>query len=186
MGGRPQRRAMLAELERRTREYFETPEGEAPAESILDYVCARVADGCSLRELAEAVALDVGFAIPRERLVTLLEHVFGADVEHKLTLARTRGASALVDEALVIVDEVQDSNEELTRARNRANQRNWMAERADRKAFGRQPDGANVTISFGDLHLQALQSLPIPQALPHGETVEAEGVTVETVQETTH
>ena len=73
--------------------------------------------------------------------------------------ARKIGAHAMVDEALEIVDSADALS--IGVDRERAKTRMWLAERANKKDFGKEA-GVQVTLSIGDLHLQALRQLPDP------------------------
>jgi hypothetical protein len=74
--------------------------------------------------------------------------------------ARKVGAHAMVEEAQAIADGA--SNEDVALARERVKVRLWQAERANREDFGQQKD-TNVNITVGDLHLEALRSMPAEQ-----------------------
>lgn len=76
--------------------------------------------------------------------------------------AREIGAYAMAEEALEIVD--NSSPERISIDRERARMRQWLAERANKKDFGRPQDTAPAQISIGQLHLTALQAAALPPA----------------------
>ena len=84
--------------------------------------------------------------------------------------AREIGAHAMADQALDIVDHSDIMN--ITVDRERAKMRTWLAERANKKDFGKDRGDVNLNLNIGDLHLEALQSAQ--KALPEPEVVDAE------------
>ncbi len=84
--------------------------------------------------------------------------------------ARARAATALVEEAREIADEVDaDHPGELNKAKLRIGVRQWTAERWNRQAYGAPSAQANVTINLGSMHLDALRSRTVgPAEEPQG------------------
>lgn len=72
--------------------------------------------------------------------------------------ARRVGAHVLAEQALEIVDDA--TSETISVDRERARIRQWLAERANPKDFGKEGAGVNLQLSIGDLHLQAVKQLP--------------------------
>jgi hypothetical protein len=89
----------------------------------------------------------------------------GGDRWEKFQQARRLGAFALADQAQEIVDSSDPLN--IAVDRERAKIRTWLAERANREAFGAQKEQAQV-LNVGELHLHALQQSEsaAPTALP--------------------
>lgn len=180
MAGRPRRRAMLARLEQRTRaEFLDEPEA-----THLDYVELWQASGRTLNKLAaelSAPITDSGRAdtgtldcngrpadasagiVSGEMISRYLYTTFGADAtETRLSRARARGAHRLNDETIAIADGLTAENTtpvDIGAARLRISARQWTAERWNAAEFG-QAKGTSVSISIGQLHLQALLAVP--------------------------
>jgi AcrR family transcriptional regulator len=86
--------------------------------------------------------------------------------------AREIGAHAMADEALDIVDRA--TNDTITVDRERAKVRQWLAERANKKDFGKDRGDVNLNLSIGDLHLDALQAAQKALPMGEGQVVDAE------------
>lgn len=174
MAGRPQHRAMVAELEKRARARFELAPDE-PAD-VLAYAEDWVASGGTIQGLADEMAFFLSFDIRRERLSAYLNSL-GEDAGVRLTHARTRGADALAEQSVEISDEHASESVDVSRNRQRASARQWLAGAWDRGKYGQNGAGGAVTISIGALHLGALRAAatrPNPALLHSGETVDAE------------
>lgn len=155
MAGRPRRQAMIAELERLTREFFE----DDPIPDHLAYVECLVAAGSSIQATAESLSLTLQFTVDRE---TLRRYLYSLDANHaaeRLARAREEGAHAAAEESRSIADTVDEDGGAVAKARLRVSTRQFLAERWNPAAFG-QSKGVNVSISVGSLHLQALQAAP--------------------------
>ena len=178
MTGRPKLRALVVELEQRTRDYFDGDE-DTTTPTVLDYVAARLADGGSLRALADSLAVDVGFTVHAERIERYLVKTFGqGEYDTAITRARTRGAHRLAEDAICIVDEPADTQVEVSRAASRARTRQWQAERQNRAELGNQ-SGPSVSITIGSLHLEALRAPRVHNLLPTPPIIDADVVTIE-------
>lgn len=157
MSGKPRRRALIAELEHRTRDYFEVPTGEASTATHLGYVVEYIRNGGTMKELAEEMSVTVGFQVFGGQITTYLCEAFPEEAEHALINARARGAFALVDDSISIVDAPALDSVDVSRAASRARVRQWTAERFNRRELG-APSAPSVTISVGTLHLDALRA----------------------------
>ena len=161
MPGQPKRRAMLAALDARTRDFFELPDDQPLSHSHLDYAEAMIASGTSIYQLAD----DLG--VSRE---TLRRHLYAQDPDHaseRISRARGDGGHALAEQGLVLVDAPAETSVDVNRASSRARHRSWLAERwAPDLAI--QRGSANITLNIGQLHLEALQARPT-QANPAGK-----------------
>lgn len=152
MAGRPKRRAMIEELERLTKDYFDE---ETSTHTHLDYVAAQTENGLTLTELAENITGRVQTEISREMLSTYLRSAF-SDTEARLTEARAFASHTLVEQAIKYVDAPAYSTVAVSRAASRARARQWTAERWNAREMG-QNKQAGVTFNIGALHLSALR-----------------------------
>jgi hypothetical protein len=159
MAGRARAKALTDELTKRATRYFQ-PEPDEPQPSALDYVCSRVEGGTTTKALAQEISESTGLEVDYSMLLRHLSAQFGAQAcDEAIDSARARASHFHVETALEIVDERQDDQAGVSRAASRARQRNWMAERQNRKQYG-QDKGVSVSVSIGSLHLQALQAVP--------------------------
>lgn len=85
--------------------------------------------------------------------------------------SRRLGAYSMTDEALEILD---GSNAESIQVdRERAKMRQWMAERANRADFGKEPK-TQVTLNLGAIHLTAIKNTSAEIAAAFDDVPEAE------------
>ena len=160
MAGKPLHRAMLVELDALTRRYFEIEDGAAHEHSHLDFVVGWLENGGTMRSLADNLSVAIGHEVWAGKLTNYLHKNF-SESETALVRARARGAYAIVDDALAIVDAPALDTVDVARAASRARVRHWTAERWNKPAFAGQQTAA-VTISIGSLHLDALQAARQP------------------------
>jgi hypothetical protein len=182
MAGRPLRRAMIAEIERRARAHFE--DGDEPQEkreSHLQYLIEWVQSGGTILELANKIATDLSLPITRQQLDRYIREL-APDAAAQLAAARTPGAHAMVDRAIDIVDSAKEDRDAVRKAQAQANVRTWVAERWNRKDLG-APKGPAISVSINTMHLDALRrrasanvqlSRPSQPALPAAEDVSFE------------
>lgn len=152
MAGNPRRRALIAELERRTRELFE----DDASKTHLDYAIDWIEGGRSILDLYREIESEKKIGISRGSLHRYFND-FEPGAEKKLNDARARGAYAIVDDTIEIADEKVSSSEDAARARNQIASRQWVAERFSRTAFGQQRQGVQVNVTAAGLHLDALR-----------------------------
>lgn len=164
LAGKPRRKAIVTELEFRTREYFEIESGAPCPHTHLDYACEWLANGGTMVELAAEMSITLGFHVFGGQIRTYLGEVWPSECESALSRARARGAHALAENALELVDAPAGDQTEVSRAASRARVRHWTAERWNRGEFAGQ-QAASVSISIGTLHLDALRA-PKSIALP--------------------
>lgn len=170
MAGRPKRRALALELERRASAYF-ADRDDASDVTPLAYVCAWIENGGTITSLAADMT-----DVTRERLSTYLHSIYGEnEARSRLARARVRSADAHSEAGLQAIADAGLSKEEISKASAIARQRNWMAEKFNRAEFGQSP-AATVSISLGSLHLDALRAF-------HGASAKATVAPVETVVE---
>lgn len=164
MAGQPKKRAMAAELTKRTSDaVVDGLLGDGA--TILDYAEQWVASGKTLLALADEIGEAIGQDVMREALSRYLHTTFGPEANVRLEAARRHGAHGLAERALVIVDEKQDSREGVARAKNRSDMRLRIAGYWNRAEYGEQRQ-AGVTINVGNLHIDALRARPLSHGLP--------------------
>ena len=133
MAGQPIKRQMLADIEK-----------SGGFQNILERVCS----GDSLTGIAKS------FGVSRKLLVNTLYK----DPEQKKLLqdARKERGDALAEQALEIIDSVEESPNAITKAREQANLRRWLASCDNPEVYGQKQ--STINISVGDLHIDALRN----------------------------
>lgn len=150
MAGRPKRRAMIAELERRARGLRdEWDEDREP--TILDYVCVFVASGGTIAELARQIN------VKREVLSEYIHRSF-PDAGQRLTEARRKSAYAFAEEAHEVAKETPVDKMDAAAKRLQIQTKQWLAERFNRDELGAQRGPQVAILTVGDLHLTALEN----------------------------
>ena len=145
MPGSPLKRAVSAELERRTR----TEWPDEPERTQLEWVAQYQAGGGLLKTLADECKCSPAF------LREYLRVKFGADaVRDALRRAREEGAHSLVEEALIKADVATPENANAVRLQVQTRQ--WVAERWNAAELGGQKQ-QGMTINIGTLMLEALR-----------------------------
>jgi hypothetical protein len=130
--------------------------------TALDYVVYFLESGGTILKLASELEADLGGA-PSRQIVSHVVHRLSDDAPKRVADARRVGATAMVEEAVQIIDDADTSRREtLQHAKHRGDVRLWLAERSDPSAWGAT---AKLTgnVSFGDLYLEALRQ---PRAQP--------------------
>lgn len=160
MAGRARTNALADELDKRVADYFEPEDGD-PAYSRLDYVCCWLAEGKTVKALAQDLTDTLHFDVWAETLLRHLRRDYGDQkTDDALDVARARASHSLAEDALDLVDKAdRDSSSAVSKAAAQARSRQWMAERYNPSRFG-QSKGVNVSISVGTLHLDALRAVP--------------------------
>jgi hypothetical protein len=91
-----------------------------------------------------------------------VSRALNANEEYKRALeqARAEAADALVEEGLHMVDQLDGSStsNEIAATREKVNWRKFMAGSYNQNKYGTRPQ-TNVTLSIGDLHLDALRKV---------------------------
>lgn len=130
--------------------------------SALDYVCMSLEGGQLLNQLAAELETELGEAVSR----TLLSHTvhrLADNARDRIAAARRVGASALVEEAVDLLDDASTaSREELSKAKFRSDARLWVAERTDPSSFGTR-SSLNVQMSLGTLAIDAFRQRALPE-----------------------
>lgn len=161
MAGQPKRRAMIEDLERRTREYFEIDDvdvaiGAQTIPSHLDYVAAFIRDGHTLKELAFEIGTTLGYEIGRERVSAYLRATW-TTADEILAAARAHASHPMAERALEVVGAHADDSIDVAKAASQARVLLKIAESYDPQSFGSHK-GTNVSISITSLHLDALRA----------------------------
>lgn len=180
MAGRPLRRALISEIERRARAHFEDEDlPQDKRSSHLDYIVAWVESGETVMELATQVADETSLPITRQQLDRYIRDL-APDAADQIARARFAGAHGMVDKAIDIVDNAPANRDAVRKAQAQANVRTWVAERWNRKDLG-APKGPAIQVSINTMHLDALRrranvqlSRPAQPALPAAEDVSFE------------
>ena len=136
MAGSPIKRQLLADIEK---------------SGGFEFILSTIVDGGSIQDLATK------FGVSRKFLSELLNK----NPEQKVALkqARKMKAETLADQALQIVDTVEENPNAISKAREQANIRKWLAGVHDPETYGQKQN--SVTINIGDLHLDALRQAPV-------------------------
>lgn len=129
-----------------------------------EYICARIADGASVTEVAEELGLH------RNNIARYIRRA-GTDAERRYEEAKRERAHALADEALAIVDAPAADNVEVSRAKNRADVRKWLASVLNREDYGREAN-QSPTVSIQNLHLNALLTHGKAPAIAPAQAIE--------------
>jgi hypothetical protein len=136
-------------------------------------ITERLASGETVADIARSLLTPQGQSISRSFLSRLLHD----DPERSTAVkaARKEGASAMVDDALHIVDSAPADRDSVNKAKVRAELRVKVAGFIDRESWGEQKQQVNVNVNQFDLHLDALRhrmveaSRPLEQAIAEGQ-----------------
>lgn len=164
MAGRARRKEMIQILERRLRDWTET-QPEDKEYSVLDYVCSWIESGFTLTMLADQISEEMKWDISRAMLTSYVTNEGDAAAKRRLEQARLAGAHGLNDQAIKIIDNASVDKDSLTKAKMRADTRQWTAERWNRKDLGKAPDVA-ITVNNNTMHLDALRRRAFAQISP--------------------
>jgi hypothetical protein len=167
MAGQPKRRAMLAELERRTRE-------ELGDESThLDYAEYWLESGKTMYDLARSISGALGMQVMYASLNRYIESL-SENARDRLSHARARGAHPLVEQAISITSR-KIVKEDVPLAKLRADTRLRVAAMWNRDEFGAKP--SQVNINLNTLHIDALRQAyiaPPTQSLAIADAIDTE------------
>ena len=139
----------------------------------------QVADGRMMNDIAKQFGISRGL-IYRWMKSEVQEY------EDKLRTARLLASHNLVEDGMEIIDNANvESNAGVTKAKERANYRKWLAGVRNRKDYGEASKGPVIALNINALHLDALKAIGITAAalgpgasaaLPPGVTEIEEGV----------
>lgn len=163
MAGRARLNALATELSQRVADTFDydVEQDDSPKPTALDYVCHWMECGKTAKALAADLSTSLSFDVDYAALLRYLRNTYGEQAtESAMDAARTRASHSLAEDAIGLIDAAdRDSSSAVSKAAAQARSRQWMAERYNPSRFG-QLKGVNVSISVGDLHLQALLAIP--------------------------
>lgn len=152
MAGHAKQNALRGALDARAVREF----GEGA--QALDYVVSYLENGGMFSALAKSLEADLGEPVSRT-IVSHVAHRLHPDAKERIRVARQAGAASLVEDAVGIVDDAPtDNREALQKARMRSDIRLWVAERQNPAEFGTRK-AVDMSLSIGDLHLQALKHI---------------------------
>lgn len=172
MAGQPKKRAMVQELERRTREEF----GVASTETHGDYVLHWIASGGTVLSLAESIAGAKGLLIRRATLDTYLHDTY-SDWDRSSQAARAKGAHSMVEHAAALAD-IEYDRDAVPSAKLRIDTKLKVATMFNRAEFG-ESRGASVTVNIASMHIDAMRRREIQDAIVLAIPEEAEVLSIE-------
>ena len=142
---------------------------EVAAKGGVDWLYDEIASGVTVAELARR------YGCSRSYISRSLNSV----PEYKVALesAREEAADALVEQGLEMVDSLNESSStnEIAATREKVNFRKFMAGSMNQSKYGTRPQ-SNVTISIGDMHLDALRKVNSQMAAHDAEDREREAI----------
>lgn len=125
---------------------------EVEANGGVDWLYDQIASGMTMTKLAEQYGCTRAY----------VSRTLNANPDYKRILeeARVDAADALVEEGLQMVDQLDgnSSSNEIAATREKINWRKFMAGSMNQNKYGTRPQ-TNVTLSIGDLHLDALRKV---------------------------
>ena len=125
---------------------------EVAANGGADWLYDQIASGVTVAEIARQ------YGCTRSYVSRALHTV----PEYKVALesAREEAADALVEQGLEMVDQLggESTTNEISATREKVNFRKFMAGSLNQGKYGTRPQ-SNVTISIGDMHLDALRKV---------------------------
>ena len=130
----------------------------------VDRIIERVAEGDSLKAIAEELGISRSFLSWKVNAIP--------GVKERLVQARKSRADMWAEEAISIADGVDPDPNQINKARLRIDSRKWLAGVDDPDRFGTKQ--AQVNISIGGLHLDALRKVQAELAKPAGHVIDGE------------
>jgi hypothetical protein len=127
-------------------------------DTALDYVTQHLANGGIVLDIAKSLSGELKFPVSSATINRALGMESGDDnaVQSALSSARKLGATASVEEARQIADDVELDKDHIAKAKLRSEIRTWTAERFNREQFG-ATKAQPVAINIGTLHIDALR-----------------------------
>ena len=118
----------------------------------VDWLYDQIASGITVADLARM------FGCSRSYLSRALNGI--PEYKTALESAREEAADALVEQGLEMVDKLSElsTTNEIAATREKVNFRKFMAGSLNQNKYGTRPQ-SNVTISIGDMHLDALRKV---------------------------
>jgi hypothetical protein len=156
MAGQPIRRKLVAQLER---EAAALSEERGEQLSVLDVVFERVSGGEKMGniglELAKKCDLKISFLTASSVLSAWVNKQDGG--REMLAQARAEAAHA---------DDVSEDKQAIAKAKLQSDNRQWLASKWNRKAYGQDAQIAVNTYNLGALHIDALRQRRIEDSTP--------------------
>jgi hypothetical protein len=134
----------------------------------VDKIIERVENGDSIQMMAEELGVSRSF------LSWKINAISG--VKERLIQARKGRADKWAEDALHIADNTPEDPNAINKAKMRIDTRKWLAGVDDPERYGQK--GAQVNITIGGLHLDALRKVQSELAKPAGQTIEGEATDV--------
>lgn len=198
MGGRPRRRAILFELERRLREREAL--GDVVEGGLLGLVVEWVAEGKTLTALCSEISRghealgEIGTTTLRAAVAASIpgdatDAEKGRIYDSALSEARRASAPAHVDKGLDLLDTADTTREALAKSKQQADFRRWLASKYDRKTYG---DDAKLSLNVNieSMHVDSLRRISNPTQLAEmraqlvgGDAVTLEALELETLED---
>jgi len=122
-------------------------------------ILERIASGETITEVAQTLKRPDGQWISRNFLSGLLHK--DPERSAKLKEAQIEGASAMVDDALLIVDRAPPDRDSVNKAKTRADVRLKVASLRDRDTWGDRAQ-VQVNVNVASLHLDSLRTRTVP------------------------
>lgn len=141
-----------------------------------DWLYDQIASGVTVAELARQYGCTRSYV--SRSLHTVPEYKAALDS------AREEAADALVEQGLEMVDGLgaNSTSNEIAATREKVNFRKFMAGSMNQNKYGTRPQ-SNVTISIGDMHLDALRKVNTEMAAIEAEDREREASTIDATYE---
>jgi len=139
MAGQPVKRQLLADIAKK---------------GGVQAICEKIVEGRTIGSIAK------DFGVSRQLLSTTLNKT----PEHRTALqnAKKQRGETYAEQALQIIDQVEENPNSIAKAREQAGIRKWLAGVSDPDTYGQKQHPA-INISVGDLHLAALKAPRIEQ-----------------------
>jgi len=127
-------------------------------------ILERIASGETVAGIARTILRPDGVSISRNFLSMLLH----ADPERSALakLAHIEGASAMVDDALQLVDRAPVDRDSVNKAKVQSETRLKVAGFLDRTSWGEQKQAINLNVSVNSLHVDALRHRVVEASRP--------------------
>jgi len=135
-------------------------------------ILERIASGETVADISRSILRPDGVSISRSFLSNLLH----ADPERsaQVKLAHVEGASAMVDEAIHLVDRAPVDRDSVNKAKVQSETRLKVAGFLDRTQYGEAKQAINVNVSVNSLHVDALRHRVVEVSRPV-EAIAVEG-----------
>ena len=141
-----------------------------------DWLYEQIASGVTLNDIAKQYECSRGYV--SRSLNSVPEY------KSAMEAAREEAADALVEEGKEMLDNLSatSTNNEIAATREKANFRKFMAGSMNQSRYGTRPQ-SNVTISIGDMHLDALRKVNSQMAAIEAEDRERDASTIDATYE---